>query len=103
VSAGPGLAITERNAPHASVRFAVRVQARASTAGIAGLFGTGLRVRVHAPPVEGAANAAVIEVIAAALGIAKREVRIVGGQSSRSKVVEVTGLSADEVRSRLAP
>jgi uncharacterized protein (TIGR00251 family) len=101
VIAGPRLEITERNDAHASVRFAVRVQPRASIAGVAGLFGTGLKVRVHAPPVEGAANAAVIEVIAAALGVAKREVRIVGGQSSRSKVVEVTGLTADQVRARL--
>jgi uncharacterized protein (TIGR00251 family) len=66
-----------------------------------GVHGVALRVRVHAPPVEGAANAAVIEVIAAALGLPKRSVRIVSGDSSRSKVVEVKGVAARDVRSAL--
>ena len=95
------LAITERDAEPRIMRFAVRVQTRASAAGVSGLHGTSLKVRVHAPPVEGAANAAVIAVIAAALGVARRDVRIVGGLASRSKVVEVSGLSAAEVHQRL--
>ena len=49
----------------------------------------------------GAANAAAIKLIAAALGIARRDVRIVGGLASRSRVVEVNGLSAAEVQQRL--
>ena len=80
------------------MRFKVRVQPRSSRAGVDGVHGDALRVRVHAPPVEGAANAATIEVIAAALGVPKRAVRIVAGGSSRSKSVEVDGLTAAAVR-----
>jgi uncharacterized protein (TIGR00251 family) len=96
-----GLVIKERGGTELSVRFAVRVQPRSSRAGVDGVHGDALKVRVHAPPVEGAANAAVIEVIAAALGVPKRSVRIVTGEASRSKVVEVSGLAAREVRRAL--
>lgn len=67
-----------------------------------GAHGDSLKVRVRAAPVDGAANAAAIEVIAAALGVPKRAVRIVSGASSRSKTVEVGGLSAAAVRRALA-
>ncbi|MFI5309937.1 MAG: DUF167 domain-containing protein [Gemmatimonadales bacterium] len=93
--------VTERGGPERSVRFAVRVQPRSSREGVDGVHGDALKVRVHAPPVEGAANAAVIEVIAAALGVPKRAVRIVTGETSRSKVVEVSGVAALEVRRAL--
>jgi hypothetical protein len=84
-----------------AVRFAVRVQPRSSRAGLDGLRGDALRVRVHAAPVAGAANAAVIEVISAALGVARRDVRIVIGEASRNKLVEVVGLDVGEVHARL--
>lgn len=93
--------ITELGGAAGAVRFAVRVQPRSSRTGVDGLHGTALRVRVHAPPVEGAANAAVIETIAAALRIPRRMVRIVAGGSSRSKLVEIAGLSASDVRRTL--
>jgi hypothetical protein len=98
VSDVAGLAVTARGG---AVRFAVRVQPRSSRAGIDGLRGGALRVRVHAAPVEGAANAAVIDVIAAALGVARRDVRIVNGEASRNKLVEVIGLDVGEVHARL--
>ena len=87
--------MTERDG---AVRFAVRVQPRASRTGVDGLHGGALRVRVNAPPVDGAANAAVVEVLAEALGVARRSVRVVAGGSSRSKVVEVAGVAASRVR-----
>ena len=65
------------------------------------MHGDALRVRVNAPPVEGAANEAVVEVLAKALGVAKRRVSIVSGERSRSKVVEVSGLTAASTRERL--
>jgi uncharacterized protein len=101
VSAPVRLAITVRDPGARVVRFAVRVQPRASRAGVAGLHGAALKVGVHAPPVDGAANAAVIDVIAAALGISKRMVQIVGGHASRSKIVETHGLTPAEVQARL--
>jgi uncharacterized protein (TIGR00251 family) len=84
------------------VRFAIRVQPRSSRAGIDGVHGAAVRVRVNAPPVDGAANEAVIEVLAKALGVAKRAVTIVSGSTSRSKVVEVAGLSPEQLRQRLS-
>jgi hypothetical protein len=57
-----------------------------------------LKARLEAPPVDGAANAALIELLADALGVSRRSVRIVGGQHSRSKVVEVVGVNAESIR-----
>lgn len=93
--------ITERGGTERTVRFAVRVQPRSSRVGVDGVHGDAIKVRVHAPPVDGAANAAVIEVIAAALGVPRRAVRIVSGESSRSKIVEVDGLGAADAHARL--
>lgn len=56
-----------------------------------------MRVRLHAPPVDGAANDALIIFLAQALGISRRSVRIVSGASSRSKTVEVDGIGREQV------
>lgn len=96
-----GLVLTERGGAAPGVRFAVRVQPRSSRECVDGVHGDALRVRVNAPPVDGAANEAVVEVLAKALGVAKRAVTIVGGAASRNKVVEVSGIGAPEVRARL--
>jgi uncharacterized protein (TIGR00251 family) len=84
-----------------TVRVTVRVQPRASRAAVEGTYGDAIRVRVQAPPVEGAANDAVCELLAATLGLARRHVRVVTGASSRTKTIEIEGLSADVIRSRL--
>jgi uncharacterized protein (TIGR00251 family) len=80
-----------------SVRFSVRVQPRASRSEIVGLHGDALKVRLSAPPVDGAANEALVELVAGALGVGRRAVRIVSGASSRSKTVEVEGVTAAAV------
>jgi uncharacterized protein (TIGR00251 family) len=90
-----GFAVTERDG---AVRFAVRVQPRSSRPGVDGLHGDALRVRVGAAPVDGAANEAVVEVLAEALGVSRRAVRIVAGEHARAKVVEVTGATVEMVR-----
>ena len=82
------------------VRITVRVVPRAGRSGIAGTRAGDLLVRLNAAPVEGAANIELIEVIAKAIGVAKRDVSIAAGQRSRRKIVHVAGLSVDEVRSR---
>jgi uncharacterized protein YggU (UPF0235/DUF167 family) len=60
-----------------------------------------VRVWVTAPPVDGAANAAVEAALAEALGVAKRAVAVVRGQGGRTKQLRVDGLSEDEARARL--
>ena len=76
-----------------AVRFAVHVQPRASKTEIAGLYGAALKVRLHSPPVDGAANEELISFLAGALSVPKRAVRIVAGHSARAKTVEVEGVS----------
>ena len=85
-----------------TVRFTVHVQPRSSRSEIAGEHDGALRVRVTAPPVDNAANEAVVELLAKALRVARRDIRIVGGATSRRKMVEIHGVTADEVKT-LAP
>ena len=80
------------------VRFSVRVQPRASSAGVAGVHGGALKVRLTQPPVEGAANEALVELLAGALGVPRRAVRIVSGATARTKVVDVDGTDVARVR-----
>jgi hypothetical protein len=80
------------------VRFAVRVQPRASRSEVAGVHGDALKVRLTAPPVDGAANAALIELLADLLAVSRNAVRIVAGEHARGKVVEVVGVDAESVR-----
>ena len=83
-------------------RFAVRVQPRASRTEVAGAWQDALRIRVAAPPVDGEANDALVRFLARRLGVARGAVRIVSGESGRSKRVEVTGLAAADILERLA-
>ena len=76
-----------------AVRLAVRVQPRSSRDRVVGGHGAALKIQVTAPPVDGGANRAVIELLAKWLGVPRRSVAIVQGQSGRDKVVEVA--SAD--------
>lgn len=59
-----------------------------------------LRVRVTAPPIEGAANHALLRLIATELGIARRDVRLVAGAAGRRKLVVVGGVTPEEVLAR---
>lgn len=83
------------------VVIAVRVIPRAGRSEVAGTRDGALLVRLNAPPVEGAANEELIQVIADALALAKRAVTIVSGERSRTKRVRVAGVDADYVASRL--
>ena len=79
----------------------VRVIPRAGRSGIVGTHGDALLVRLHAAPVDGAANAELIEVLAEALGVPKRAVSIASGERSRQKRVRVEGVTRDFVDSKL--
>jgi uncharacterized protein len=74
------------------VRIRVRVQPRASRTEIVGEHDGALRIRVAAPPVEGEANAELVRFLAKRLGVVKSRVRIVAGETGRSKTVEVDGV-----------
>jgi uncharacterized protein len=86
---------------HGAVRFAVHVQPRASRDEVVGLHGDALKVRLRAPPVEGAANEALRSLLAEALGVGRAAVSVVAGTTARAKTVEVVGVSLEDV-SRLA-
>ena len=74
-----------------AITFSVRVVPRASRSEIAGVYDGALRVRVAAPPVEGAANEELARTLARALGVAARAVRITSGHASKTKLVRVAG------------
>jgi uncharacterized protein (TIGR00251 family) len=84
-----------------TVRFTVRLQPRASRNEFAGLHGSALRVRVTAPPVDGLANEALIDFLSRALEVSRRNVCIVSGFTSRTKVVEIREVNLETIQ-RLA-
>jgi uncharacterized protein YggU (UPF0235/DUF167 family) len=82
------------------VRFAVRLTPRSAIDRVDGVVDGVLRARVGAPAVEGAANNALIRLIADELGIAARDVRIVAGASSRQKLLVVDGIDTEAIVAR---
>jgi uncharacterized protein (TIGR00251 family) len=80
------------------VSFAVRVQPRASRDEIAGEWQEGLKIRLTAPPVDDRANEALRRFLAASLKVPLSAVRIAAGERSRTKRVEVRGVTAEAVR-----
>ena len=76
------------------VRFSVHVQPRAACTEVRGVHNGALRVRVQAPPVDGAANAALVDLLADSLGVPRRSVRVVSGETARLKVVDIEGVDA---------
>jgi uncharacterized protein len=86
-----------------STRLRLRVVPGASKRpGIVGRYGTAWKVRVAAAPERGAANRAVVELLARTLGVPPEAVRLVSGQASRDKMMEVAGMGPAEVEARLA-
>jgi len=85
----------------AGVEVDVRVIPRASKSTLAGERDGRLLVRLCAPPVDGAANDALIDFFATLCGCARRRVRLVAGEKSRTKRVALDGLTAVVVRERL--
>lgn len=71
----------------AALRLSLRVQPRAREDAFGEPLGDELRVRLKAPPVDGKANARLIELLAGACGVPRQRVRIIGGAHGRSKVV----------------
>jgi uncharacterized protein (TIGR00251 family) len=90
-----------------ALRLAVRVTPRARRSALNGIVDTGegrvaVAVKLAAPPVDGAANEALVAFLAGTFGLPRASVRIVSGDKSRLKVVRLTGLSAEALAARLA-
>jgi uncharacterized protein len=83
------------------VRLDVYIQPRASKTELAGLHDGVVKIRIAAPAIENAANQALVEFVAQQLGIAKRCVRVVAGGTSRRKVLEIDGVTADAIAAKL--
>ena len=84
-----------------AVSIGVYVQPRASKTELVGLHDGLLRIRLAAPPVDGAANAALAVFIADKLGIAKSRVQVVSGLTGRRKVVRIDGVTTETVAAAL--
>jgi uncharacterized protein (TIGR00251 family) len=83
-----------------TVTLSVRIQPRASKNGIVLMEDGGLKIRLTAPPVDGAANEALVRFLADTFGITKAQVEIISGHTSKNKIVRIEGISrehADQV------
>ena len=87
----------ELKAQDGAVIFSVRVQPRASKDEVAGVMDGALKVRLRAPALEDRANEALCEYLAELLKTPKAAVRILSGHHSRSKRVEVLGVTREQV------
>ena len=83
------------------VRFSVRVQPRASSDAIVGVHGNSLKIRLTAPPVDGAANESLVKFLSGIFAVPRRSIKILAGESSRTKIVEIEGVTERDVH-RLA-
>jgi len=92
---------TGKGAAEPYVTLSLRVQPRASRNAVVGWTGDTLKIRLTAPPVEGAANAACLAFLADLLDLPQAQLEILQGARSRDKVVRITGLRQEEVYARL--
>ncbi len=82
------------------VRFAVRLTPRGIADRVDGVVDGVLQARVSAPPVEGAANQALVRLIAAELGVSRGAVHLIAGASGRIKLVTVDGVTPEAIEAR---
>lgn len=83
------------------MRFEVHAKPRAKRSALAGIRGGALEVSLAAPPSEGQANEELVRFLAAQLGLPRRAVRLARGAASRTKLVEIEGLSEEDLVARL--
>ena len=92
-----------KQADGSSISLSVHVQPRASRTRIAGLHGDALKLCITTPPVDGKANAAVIEFLARLFKIPKTAVTLASGEASRDKRLILAGVSAAQAETVLQP
>jgi uncharacterized protein (TIGR00251 family) len=83
------------------VTFNVKVIPRAQRDEIVGVEGGALKIRLHAPPVEGRANEALVKFLADVLHIPRAQIEIVRGETSRHKIVRVRGVPPEKLKASL--
>ena len=86
---------------HGALFFAARVVPRAAKSEIAGEIDGALKIRLAAPPVDGAANAELVKLLAKTFGVSKSEVEIIGGAASRTKQIRIKGADSEKIRAIL--
>ena len=92
---GSMIEIREENG---TVDFSVRVTPRSSRSGIAGEHDGAVKVRLSAPPVDGAANEELIKLLSKKLGVPKSSVAIVSGETSKTKRLRIAGVTAAQLQ-----
>ncbi len=88
--------------PSPSCLLALKAMPNAPRNAVAGWLGDALKVKVHAPALEGRANDELCDFLAAQLALPRRAVTVAQGGKSRQKLVRITGLTLAEVKTRLA-
>ena len=86
---------------HSDQLVAIRVQPRASREGVQGLRGEAIAIQLKAAPVDGAANAALLKLLARVLEVPLSNIELVRGATGRSKWIRVEGWSGEQVRAAL--
>ena len=84
------------------VYIALHIQPGAKREGVAGLFGTSLKIALNAPPVDGKANTALLRFLANKLGVPRKNIELCSGASSRDKRVFVAGITIEQAEERLS-
>jgi uncharacterized protein (TIGR00251 family) len=87
----------------ADIEVPLHVQTRARRTQIAGLYDRTLKVKISAPPVDDAANRAIVEFFSALLGHPKSRFHIISGEKSRTKVLRIEGMSLKRFEEMIAP
>jgi uncharacterized protein (TIGR00251 family) len=85
----------------ASCTLAIKAAPNAPRSAVVGWLGDALKIKIHAPALDGRANDALCEFLAAELGLPRRAVTLAHGDKSRQKLVRISGLTLTEVKSRL--
>lgn len=84
----------KKGEPPKTVSVKIKVEPRSSKSGIVGLYGDALKVKLTSPPVDGKANQELVELLAKECRIPKSAVEIVSGQSSKNKLVRISGIKS---------
>ncbi len=84
-----------------NIQLSLHIQTNAKIPGLVGLHGGSIKLKVGARPIDGAANQEVIEILATVFKVSKSKIKIIRGELSKSKLVEIKDLSLGEAADRL--